>query len=103
MMRKNIQRMEYFERILQSKDRKSPKEFPQWTHKIIFEDYFLSAIKTHISIEQESTNQSFDNHPNLELLTINIVKNRDSTSDSTYLTPKVLSCASDEDIIELFM
>lgn len=102
-LKRNKKRMEYFGHILQSRDHKCPKLTLQWTHKLVSENDFLSVIQTHIPKELESSNQSFDNPVNLELLAINLVKIPDNPVDPSYSTPKVLSCVSNGDVIEVFI
>lgn len=94
---------EYFERIHRSKDRKRPKVNLRWTIKIVCIHDFLEAIKQHIPKGIVLPSQSSHNPEELELLTINLLKNHQSVLDRTFDTPKVLSAIPDEDIIEVFI
>lgn len=93
----------YFERILRSKDRKDPTEDLQWTIRVVCVHDFLEAIKQSIPIGTESTNQTYQNPEELELLAINLVKTHPPSLDKPFHTPKVLSRVHDEDIIEVFI
>src|SRR5580692_9116243 len=70
----NKTRMEYFGRILRSKDRMLPKANLQWTVKVVSEHDFLKAIKQHIPKGKVSPNRSSNNPEELELLAINLLK-----------------------------
>ena len=96
-------RREYFEHILRSKDRSSPKVTQQWTLKIVQEDDFLSAIEQNTPREIVSSNQSSQNPEKLELLAINLIKTLPNSSGCTLNTPKALCMIPDEDIIEVFI
>lgn len=95
-------RREYFEHILRSKDRSSPKASQRWTLKTVLVDDFLSAIERNIPREPVSSNQSSQNPQRLELLTINLV-NLPNSLDWTFKTPKALCAIPEEDIIEVFI
>lgn len=96
-------RREYFEHILQSKDRSNPKATQQWTLRIVPVDDFLSAIERNTPKELVSSNQSSQNPEKLELLAINLTKTLPNSSDWTLQTPKALCAIPDEDIIEVFI
>lgn len=95
-------RMEYFEHILQSRDHKPPKVTPQWTLKVVSEHDFVSVLKQYSPTGQVLPIHSSDNPEFLELLAINLLKNPDRV-DPTLETTKVLSCVSDDDVIEVFI
>ena len=96
-------RREYFEHILRSKDRSTPKATQPWTLRIVPVDDFLSAIEQNTPIELVSSNQSSQNPEKLELLAINLTKTLPNSSDWTLQTPKALCAIPDEDIIEVFI
>ncbi len=96
-------RMEYFERILQSKDHTPPKVTPLWKLKVMCETDFLSALKQYNPTGRVSSNRSCHNPEDLELLAINLCKTPLSSPEKTFHTPKVLSVVPDEDIIEVFI
>jgi hypothetical protein len=96
-------RREYFEHILRSKGRSSPKVTQPWTLRIMPADDFLSAIEQNTPRELVSSNQSSQNPEKLELLAINLTKTLPNSSDWTLQTPKALCAIPDEDIIEVFI
>ena len=96
-------RREYFEHILRSKDRSTPKATQPWTLRIVPVDDFLSAIEQNTPRELISSNQSSQNPEKLELLAINLTKTLPNSSDWTLQTPKALCAIPDEDIIEVFI
>lgn len=100
--RESKRRMEYFGRILRSKDHKTPKATPHWTLKLVTVSDLETILKQHNPIGQVSSSQTCDNPEYLELLAINLVKTPNSL-DCSQDSQKVLSCVSDEDIIEVFI
>ncbi len=89
--------MEYFERILHLKDCTLPTETQQWTLKVMSQTDFVSAVKRRNPIGQVLSNQTSCEHPELELLAINLTKTLDG------LEKKELSFTEDADIIEVFI
>ena len=103
LLEKSKKRTEYFEHILHSKDHIVPRGHVLWTLKLVPENGFLQALTQQHTIRQVSTNPSFHNPEDMELLAINLLKSPLSYLDSAFNTPKILSNIADEDIIEVFI
>ena len=99
----NRKKMEYFEHILELKDHMHPKETPLWRLKLVHEDDFLLAIKRYRPKEIVSSSQSLGNPEELELLSVNLLKNLVNPLYETYETPKFLGSIREEDIIQVFI
>lgn len=101
--RENRKKREYFEHILQLKDRMNPKEAPLWRLKLVLEDDFLLAIERYRPTEKVSSSQSLGNPEKLELLSVNLLKTLVDPLYETYETPKFLGSVREEDIIQVFI
>lgn len=99
----NRKRREYFEHILESKDRMLPTEVLLWRLKVVSEDDFLSAIRQQTPTDRVSSSQSLDNPEMLELLAINLLRTPERLPCDTCETTKFLCTVPDEDIIEVFI
>ena len=97
------QRRRYFDNTVLSKDRMTKPTNLKWTIRIIPEDDFLESVRELTQRPEISSNRSFDNPENMELLAINLLKTPLSSPDLSLHTPKVLSKVFDEDIIEVFI
>lgn len=96
-------RMECIEHILQSKDCTPPKETQQWRAELVLEEDFLRVLKQRMPKVEVSSNLSSHKPICMELLTINLVKTPETSSDLTLSSPKELSVSKNEDIIEVFI
>lgn len=92
---------EYFEHILQSKDRVLPRADRLWKIKIVYECDFLSTIEQCMPRKLEYTNQSPHTLQDMGLLAMSLTKS--SVDNPTYSTPKLLETVEIEDIIEVFI
>lgn len=102
-LKENRRRREYFEHILESKDRMLPKEVLLWRLKVVSVDDFLSVIRKYTPIDSISSSQSSENPEMLELLAINLLKKPVHLPFDTCETTKFLCTVPHEDIIEVFI
>ena len=102
-LKENKKRKECFEHILQWKYRIFPKAFLQWTLAIAHRRDLLSAKKHNNTKGQVSTNQTFHNPEDLELLTINLKKDAHTYPELNLQTHKEVSSIPKEDVIEIFI
>lgn len=103
LSKKSKRRVEYFEKILRSKDQKNQKSTRHWTLKVMSENDFVRVLSQNNKRESVSSNQPSHSPEYLELLAINLLRTSEDVSDWTYNTPKVLSSVPEEDIIEVFI
>ncbi len=100
-LRESKKRMGYFAKVLRSKDKEYPKVTQKWKLIVIEQQEFLKVLECSLPKRKSSSSQSCYNPEDLELLAINLLKTPEPFL--THDTPKVLSCVSDEDIIEIFI
>jgi hypothetical protein len=92
-----------FDRILQDKNLEESKKCLKWTATILLESDFLVSLRKPEEIKEELSSPSFHNPVCMELLTINLSKNPQHPSETSFNTPKTLNMLPSEDIIEIFI
>lgn len=83
--------------------RRHSRKYPRWTVRVMSESQFLLSIAQPIGIEFASKNPLVQNTENMKLLTINTPKTPQPNLYPSFHTPKILSNAPSEDIIEVFI
>jgi hypothetical protein len=92
------------EKIRPHKACKLPKKDLKWTLKVIHEDDFLMSLGFPCMKSQKVANQPYANSSDMELLTINCIKNSQPSLDNlSSMTSKKLGKIPEEDVIEIFI
>jgi hypothetical protein len=101
--KENKKTLEYSGNILESRYCKVQKSYQQWKVQLVTETDFQNLLNKNMPKDKGSSNQSFDNLQELELMALNLLQIPGCLDQNTLHTPKVLSAVPSDDIIEVII